>query len=256
MASAHGKSAPQTFAQVRKSADEAFGDARFAKAAALYERALALLPANDILSDAELALRERLVLSHYDAGDKPAALAAYKALIERFPRFEFDLRSVTPETKEYFTKAAPSPVARPSPPAERVASPAGQPASQPSSQPTSQPISQPGSIIAAPAASPRAVVTSPSLAHPPWHWYYLAPLGIGQFLAKSPVRGTLFLTLELGAVAANVACAVLFANNQLPNGRFVNVGQSRGLQAGMDVAFFTLLTTVVVAIIDGAAFEP
>ncbi|MCC6810608.1 MAG: bacterial transcriptional activator domain-containing protein [Deltaproteobacteria bacterium] len=227
-----------SFESVKRDAEAAFLDARFAKAAGLYERALALLPSNDILSPAERDLRAQLVLSYYNAGNKPSAIAAYRSLVERFADFEFDAATVMPETARYFADAVP-----------RVVRPPPAPASEPAAPATRE-------IAAAPDLQPKEIVVTPTQPARTWHWYYLTPLGIGQYLAGSPVRGTLFLALEAGALAANIACGVLFRNDMLPNGRFLHPDRARGLQIGMDVAFFALIGAVIAAVIDAAAFEP
>jgi hypothetical protein len=112
-------------------------------------------------------------------------------------------------------------------------------------------------ISADPAGqAPRTITIAPAAAKAQWHWYYLAPLGIGQFLAGSPVRGTLFLVLQLGFVAANVAGTVLFNSLRVPEGGFANPQRAQAMQVLMNVGFFGLIGSALAGTIDGAFFEP
>src|SRR5258708_29710002 len=64
--------------------------AEFAEAAAGFERALSSLGPAEMGRGIELEIREKLVLSLYKAAQREKAVVAYRALLERFPTFQFN----------------------------------------------------------------------------------------------------------------------------------------------------------------------
>ena len=217
--------------KIHTKAGKLFEMGKYKEAAKLYNDELVSLDSADIGTEVEEDVRERLVLSLYSANDKPRAITEYKALIEKFPRFRFDPDRVFPDTIEFFDKEAPI-LAKPE-----------------------EPVVQPAEVPLA----PREITTAPQEPLAPaktWKWYYLTPLGIGQFLAGSPVRGTILLVLELGFVAMNVAGYVLLQRERQPDGSVGSLQRAETARTVMNIGFFGVIGSAVLGIIDGAALEP
>ena len=202
----------------------AYKRADFTRATDLFRQELDTLNDGERGSAVEQRVREKLVLSLYSGGRKDEALDAYAALETRFPDFRFDEGKVAPSTIAYFDSHATQVTA--SPPRRTDITPV---------------------VSTTPAAAPAL--------EPLWHWYYLAPLGIGQFAAHSPVRGSLLLVSELGFLAMDVVGAVLYQQQIAPEGYARNLSQAHTGQLIMDIGFFGALTAFAVGLIDGAAFE-
>ncbi|MCC6812380.1 MAG: hypothetical protein IT381_33475 [Deltaproteobacteria bacterium] len=215
---------------------EAYRAGKFARAAELYSAALAALPERDKGTALERDAREKLVLSLYAAKKEEAAVSEYRELLKRFPDFHFDPDRVSPETVSYFDVLP-----------------------KPSAEPESQPVAPSPEIVAAPASEPVAMPPKVIETPPPekrWHWYYLMPLGIGQFLAGSPVRGTILLVLEVGLVAMNVVAFALLQRELRPDGTVPSVARAYPLQVMSNVGFFGWIGALALGIVDGAALEP
>jgi hypothetical protein len=209
---------------------------KYKEAAQILRDTLDGLDAQDKGSPLERDVRSRLVLALFSAGDKTKARSEYRTLREHFPSFRFDPDQVFPEVIAFFEQAEPPTVV---------------------AAPTSAPV-----ITVAPDA-PRQIeivatapVTSPATRT--WHWYYLAPLGIGQFLAGSPVRGAILLALELGFIAMNVAGFVLLEQQRggSADRTVTSLAQANTARAIMNTGFFGMLGTFAFGIVDGAALEP
>ena len=205
-------------------AEAAFNAAEFAKAAELLRQELSLRDAQPADEAGDLRAREMLVFALYFNGQQDGAVDAFRELRRRHPKFQLDKKRVLPETIAFFESRAP--------------------------KPTPEPASLPGPRVVKEAeAKPRRV----------WHWYYLAPLGIGQFLARSPVRGSLFLTAELGFLAANITGLVLINREVRSDGTVANrASQNRAATAQivMDIGFVGAIASFVAAAVDGIFFEP
>jgi hypothetical protein len=208
---------------------KAFERGRFDDAAKAFAGALKTIPAGDAK---EQDLRQRLALSLYSGGDKEGAKRAYAELIARFPSFRFDPNEVFPETVQFFEGL---PKTEPPKDTEIKAAPA--------------PVSS-APVAIAPATQP--------ITKPPWKWYYLTPLGIGQYLAGSPVRGTIFLLAELGFIAMNVVGYALLANQRSAAGSAAvhDVARANTAQLVMDIGFFGIIGSAVVGALDGIILEP
>ncbi|MCC6808176.1 MAG: hypothetical protein IT381_12195 [Deltaproteobacteria bacterium] len=234
--------------QLHDKAMSAYQALDFKTAADLFAREVAMLKPDDLGKPVELEARTRLVLSLYQADKKDAAIAEYKTLKQRFLRFQFDDNEVLPETIEFFDRAVP-PVA---PPPEDPTKPPDE--TPPKEQPKELTVVSPDSPrVVAPAVPPPTVQPVKR-----WHWYYLVPLGIGQFLAGSPVRGAIFAILQAGLIAADVALYVRF--NQVATvvgneARTPDPNGTRNLQTAMNVVFFSMLGSFVAGFIDGC-LEP
>jgi hypothetical protein len=201
-----------------------FNDAMFAEAAVLFQAELAKVSETDPPTAMELVAREKLVLSLYQSGDLAGARAAYRRLKSRFADFRWNPHEVTAETMAEIEGESERPVhiVR--------ASPDG-PASLPAS-----------------AEAPRTLVK----AQPSWHWSYLAPFGIGQFLAGSPVRGALLLAAELGFATMNLIGGLLLLAQTNPDGTMRNLRAGESAVIVMNVGFCGLMGALVAGVIDGA----
>ncbi len=192
---------------------KSFNQARFAEAAEQFRAELAEI-AQEEPSAMGLVVREKLTLSLYQSGKVEEARAEFKRLRERYPDYRWNPHEVTEETiRDIEGPAAPAPA---------VATP------------------------------PREIVaTAPVVPEKRWHWYFLVPLGIGQFLAGSPVRGSLFLILELGFLAMNITGALLLQNEMNPDGTVRRQAQGQTAVVVMNVGFFGLISALLGGVIDG-----
>ena len=206
-----------------------FKKGEFKRAAEAFDKELALLFDAERGTPIELAAREKLVLALYAAGDAERAYKEYQALVAVFAEHRFDEDSVLPDTardlEAHVTRKA------------IVVAPVSLPASEPASQ-------------------PRVLVEAPKPEAKRWHWYYLAPLGIGQYLAGSPVRGTIFLVLQAGLIATNIVTAVMLGSLLNKDGTSPDPARATMLQIAMNVGFFGAIGSGVAGLVDGAFFEP
>ena len=223
LAHADGRHGAVTRDSVHERAVAAYESAQFSKAAELFEQEVGLLSSNDQGRSVELEAREKWVLSLYNANRRDDSIIAFRKLRERFPSFRFNEDEVLPETVQFFDKNAQAPAS---------------------------PVQQPRVIQAAPTPSPGSATVKP------WRWYYLAPLGVGQFLAGSPVRGVIFAALEAGLLAANIALAVDYGGRVGPGGATRDLKGTAAIQTAMNVTFFSMLGVFVVGALDGLIFEP
>lgn len=212
--------------KLHKQAQQAFDNAQYAKAADLSAKELAALEQFERGTTVEQDARERQVLSLFFAERKPEAKAAHAELVRAFPRFHFDPDRHGPDVVAFFEPEASAPKK------EIRAAPSPQPP-----------------IVLKPAPHSQG-------AERHWQWYYLAPLGIGQYLAGSPIRGTVLLALELGFVAANIAGYALIQAQRQPDGGVRSVSAASNAQILMNVGFFGVIASAIAGIVDGAAFEP
>lgn len=206
----------ETREELHARAVEAYESAQFDKAAELFAQELGVLSSNDLGRTVELEAREKWILSLYNAGRKDEAVNAFKTLRERYPSFRFNEDEVLPETVAYFEAQAPK-------------------------------------VSAAKEIKPVVIAAEPKQ---PWRWYYLAPLGVGQFVAGSPVRGSIFAVLQGGLIAANVALAVDYGSRVQSNGGTANLAAASAVQTAMNITFFALIGAAVAGVVDGALFEP
>ncbi len=234
-----------TRGQVHDKAMGAYQALDFKQAAELFSREVAMLKPDERGTDIELQARQRLVLSLYQTSRKNDALAEYKIMLQRFASFRFNDDEVLPETIDFFEKSASSTKS------DVTATKDPQPA-----QPN-----QPKEIVVSPD-SPRVIAEpprgAPIAAAKPWHWYYLTPFGIGQYLAGSPVRGTLFLLLQAGLVAADIGLYVRLNQIATLSGDKLYTNQTRAaadMQIALNVVFFSMISSFIAGFIDGF-FEP
>jgi hypothetical protein len=234
-----------TRAQVHDKAMAAYQSLDFKQAAELFSRELSMLKAEERGMDVELQVRQRLVLSLYQTSRKSDALNEYQVLLEHFPSFRFNEDEVLPETIEFFEKSAKKPKVE----------------SDPKTQLGSAARNQPKEIVVSPD-SPRVIAEPASAFSEPtakrWRWYYLTPFGVGQYLAGSPVRGTLFLLLQAGLVAADIGLFVRLNQIATLSGDKLYTNQARAtadLQIALNVVFFSMISSFVAGFIDGF-FEP
>lgn len=109
-----------------------------------------------------------------------------------------------------------------------------------------------------PATQPQAItadVPPPSAPLTPWYLRML-PLGIGHFLQGDPLFGTIFVTLEVGALAANIALAVVNERRVQPDGRLPGGAASAQLywaQQGTAIAAYAIFA---IGLIDGLFLSP
>ena len=230
-------------AQLHQKALKAYNALEFKKASELFGKEVAELKPSELGHSVELDAREKYVLSLYQSGRKDKAREEYTALKQRFPSFEFNDNEVLPETIEFFAATVNPVAAPPGPLPPRADEP---------------PPSQPQIIVAAPAEEQRLHVDAPEtlVVKKPWRPQYLAPLGIGQFLAGSPVRGVIFAVLQAGFAAADIALFVHYNNVTDGQGRADDVAQGYRVQYAMNTMFFAMIGSVVAGLIDGAFFEP
>jgi len=209
---------------------QAMDDIEFAQAAKLFKQALSELKPSEMGRSPELDTREALVLALFQSGQQDEAAKEYRALKDRFPAFQFVADRVAPETVAAIEQRARS----------------VQPATSPSLAKTAS----------APFAQPPRLVQQTQTPPGRWHWYYLAPLGIGQFAAHSPVRGTIFAVLQVGLIVSNIALATAFGSLVAKDGATSDPARGFALQVAMNVTFFAAIGAVIAGAIDGAAFEP
>lgn len=218
---------------------DAYRAGRFAKAIEIFTVFLAALPEPEKGSVREREAREKLVLSLYASKKRDAAVAEYKELRRRFPDFLFNTDRVSPDTVDFFERqeveVAPKPQPTPAQPASEVMIAA---------QPASVPV---GTL------QPRVIERAPTKQ---WHWYYLAPLGIGQFLAGSPVRGALLLVLEVGFITMNAVCFALLMPQIRGDGTVQSLERAVPLQVLTNIGFFGWISTLIYGAMDGIFLEP
>lgn len=220
-------------------ADNAFADGRYTAAATAYQRALQSLTqqSGEARSPVDQHLREQLGLSRFLARDVAAARSEFRGLCARYPSYQPDPDALTPDAVAFIRESegcskkvvAPStPTNTPTPPISATAA--------------TQPIAQ--------------SVTRPSPADERFRWYYLAPLGVGQYLAGSPVRGTVSLVGELSMISLNVAGAVMLANQRLPGGFVRDTARASEAQLITNIGFVGLAGFLVLSLVDALVFEP
>lgn len=209
-------------------ATRAFAEAKYDEAAVQYGNVLNQMERGAIERTAEQDVRERLGLSHYLAHHVDASRAEFRALCSRFPKYAPDKDALTPDAVAFIYE-----VSECSPKASL------------SKEPKPQEVIPWRSTGEDSPKEPAA-----------FRWYYLAPLGIGQYAAGSPVRGTIFLTTQLGFLALNIAGAVLLANQRVPGGFVQDVSSAQNAQVMINVGFFGLLSSLIVGTLDGALWEP
>jgi hypothetical protein len=91
---------------------------------------------------------------------------------------------------------------------------------------------------------------------PGFRWYYLFPLGIGQFAAGSPVRGTMFMVLQAGFLAMNIASYyVMYQSEAIAGGGFRDVARAKTGLLLTDIAFAGLIASVIAGIVDAVCCE-
>ena len=206
-------------ADTHEHAAQALRKGDFAQAAQLFTSELQMLAPDERGTAIERDAREQLAFAQLSAGNDNAAVESYRALVLAFPGYRLDPDKYLPETISFFDDATKPKVA----------------ASTPA-------VAEPPRVIQATAAAPEPKR---------WHWYYLAPLGIGQFAARSPVRGTIFAALEVGFAATNVVGAVMYQRD-VHGSLALNPAQGKRDQLLMDIGFFGLIGSLVAAVIDGA----
>lgn len=267
-------------ARAEQRATEAFRRAEFAKAAALLDKLIRRYDKSPSANpdEQERRVRELHVLALFNAGKRDAASVAYQRLIARAPEFRFNDEEVLPDTIAFFaaltpatgtaeTAVDPTSAARPSPPAQDSSSGGGAPrAASTDAAPAGPNIDAAAALTPEPTASspvaqaPIAVHHAPLTQEPEprrWRWWYLAPLGVGQFLAGSPVRGTVFLVLQAGFAALNaVGYLAYYAPELQADGSSRDVARANLGVWLTNAAFVGLLGSVLAGVIDGAAFEP
>lgn len=206
----------------------AFRQSDFSRAAREFKTELDQLSNADRGTQTELAARELRTFALYEAGDKAGAALEYRLLCERFPAYKLDEDAVLPETIAYLTSQVPRDTS-------------GHPLMKDS---TSE---RTGAQIKS---------GTNSAEDQRWHFTYLTPLGVGQFLAGSPVRGTVFATLEVGLVAANTATFVAFQSQVDRQRTAINPGSASQWQTAANLTFIAALTTFALGALDGLLFEP
>lgn len=210
---------PSTLEQATRS----FAEAKYDEAATQYSNVLNQMERGAIERTAEPDVRERLGLSHYLAHHVDAARTEFRALCSRFPKYAPDKDALTPDAVAFIHEVA---ECAPKEPKLEEVIPWWSTGEHSPKQPAA------------------------------FRWYYLAPLGIGQYAAGSPVRGTVFLTTQLGFLALNIAGAVLLANQRVPGGFVQDVSSAQNAQVMINVGFFGLLSSLIVGTLDGALWEP
>ncbi len=235
-------------AKLHKKAVKSFENAEFERAAMLFRDELRTLPEEERGGPNERDARKYLVLSLYNSEQHEAARIEYRMLVDHFANFHFDPNEVLPETVAFFEGPAPRQAAEETPPAATA---------ELDSPPSSEPAIAPSPLVAAPSGAPVIVQPAPTAPAPRrWHWYYLAPLGIGQYLAGSPGRGTFFLLTELGLLATNITMGFLLGAQRMPDGTVRDLGAATAYQAMLNVSAWGLIAAGIAGVIDGAAFEP
>ncbi len=218
-----------------------FRSGEFAKAAETFEKELALLFDSERGTPVELSARENLVLALYAAKKLPAAYKQYQKLLDTFAAHRFDADSVLQETIDDLERHV----------SRRAA------VVRDSSAPTPTELSAaPASVpqVNAPFDQPKALKTAASERR--WHWYYLTPLGIGQFLAGSPVRGAIFTVTQLGFLVANIAGMIVFRQQTNAALQADDPARAEAAQLAMNIGFFGAIAAVTAGLIDGIFFEP
>ena len=223
-----------------------YGKGDMPKAAEAFKKALTLTAGN---KDAEIESRKYLVLSLLGANQRDAAIDAYRRLLAVSPRFAWNPDEILPEEIAYLDAAMGKKVPRAADPAEKV--PQQDPAVTTPPTVTTVERVQPENPPSGDA--PRVVRVETKA---PWRWYYLAPLGIGQFLARSPVRGAIFLTLQVAAVAMNVVGYLLYSRELLPDGTARSAAAAQMGQNLMNAGFFGIIGSSLAGVVDGIFFEP
>lgn len=258
---AAAKDIPAAYKKESKRALSLYAKESYKEAVVAFRKALqALKDAPN--RNAELETRKYLVLALYNSGQKEDSVTEYRALKQAAPRFQFDPDEVLPETIAFLTRAVPDePEPKPEPKPE--AKPDAKPQDPTAERPTQKQDTKTEPAIVVSPEAPRNLAspaTTEVVVTPPpkrWHWYYLTPLGIGQYLAGSPVRGTIFLLLQLGATALNVAGYMLWSREFIYGDGTARDARAAQLgQTIMNVGFFGIIGSVVAGTIDGAFLEP
>lgn len=239
---------------------DAYRRAQFGKAAQAFALELNLLSPTELGSQVERDAREKLVLSLFNGNERAEAVTQYKTLRERFPDFSFDRDKVFPEVIDFFEAAVPREASTPPEPRDAQPPP---PAATPADEPPTASDTTP--IVASPApppSGPREIhpvseaATTPTDTPKQWRWYYLAPFGIGQFMAGSPVRGALFAALQVGLVALNVVGYTMLLQTLDPDGRSARLDEARRAQLLTNIGFIGWLSALALGTLDGALLEP
>jgi hypothetical protein len=264
---AEAKEPAAAFKKESKRALSLYAKESYKDAVVAFKKALALLK-DAPNRNAELETRKYLVLALHNSQQRDEAVKEYRALKAIAPAFRFDPDEVLPETIAFLTRAVPdepetvkSEAQKSEPPrqAPRDAEP-DKTAAAPPSKP--EPAREQTITVAPTTEAPRDLKPAATAeAAPPavkrWHWYYLTPLGVGQFLAGSPVRGALFLLLQAGFTALNVVGYVLYSRELVyADGTARDAKAAFTGQTMMNVGFFGLLASVVGGTVDGAFLEP
>lgn len=220
-----------------------FNRAQFAKAAEGFDRTLGMLEPNDQHTMIEQRTRELLVLALYDSGQHESAVAAYQMLLNRFPSFEFDRDQVLPETIDFFAKHGTRP------PRHGAASLDSNAAA---TDADSQSVDQPK------AGTQKVSIRPPEPAdhEKGFRPEFLLPLGVGQLLAGSPVRASVFLTLEASLLATNIIAGLSYQAEQRADGFVQSKPRADAAQLVANIAFFALVGTATAALVDAIWFEP
>lgn len=211
----------------------AFRQSDFSRAAREFKTELDQLSRDERGTETERTARELRMFALYEAGDKAGAALEYRMLCERFPAYKLDEDAVLPETIGYLTSQVPR-------------------------DSSGHPLSQHGTSSGDTSYTPSSEVKSGANAvdSKQWHFTYLTPFGVGQFLAGSPVRGTVFASLEVGLVAANIATFVAFQSQVDRQRSAINPGSTSGWQTAANLTFIAALTTFALGALDGFLFEP
>jgi tetratricopeptide (TPR) repeat protein len=252
---AEAKELPPGFKKEQKRALSLYAKESYKEAVRAFRKALSMLEETPN-RDAEIETRKYLVLALYNSDQKDDAVKAYRALKQLAPSFEWDPDEVLPETISFLSGAE----TREAPPKAREKS---APKETLKVSPTpAEPAADANEAIDAAPGAPRDIkpaLSTDGTARPTrqWKWYYLTPLGIGQYLAGSPVRATILLVLQAGFAAMNIAGYVLYHREFIYGDDTVRDGRAalRG-QTVMNVGFFGIIGSVLAGTIDGAFFEP
>ena len=211
-----------------------------------------LYPTPRVKGDAVKDARIGLAQAYFFTNQKPKAERELQRLVRAFPKAKLDANLYPPDFVAFFDsvrRATPAPRADVTPKVEFSATPLV-PATEPASEEAaSEPVVEATSMETRPME-----IVLPTVK--PWRWYYLTPLGIGQYLAGSPVRGTIFLLGQAGLLATNIATYVLFRQLTDANLTSDDPRRAQTLQIVMNTAFFGALAFLVAGLVDGAFFEP
>lgn len=210
----------------------AFRRGQFELAAKEFQTEVELIEASvDRGTQQEMVAREYLMFALYEANDKNEAAAEYRALCSKFPNYRLNEDVALPETIADLNARVPR-------------DSDGRPLIVSAKE---EGVSPSQTVVGSETARPL---------RPTWKPTYLLPLGVGQFMAGSPIRGTALAVTQTGLLATYIASYVAFSSQVDSRRTALNPAHASTWQSVANTALIAGLAVLVVGVVDGLFFEP